>query len=79
MPAKLRSELGLKAGDKVVFVEQSDGTISVEAKNHSLADLQGIVGRAGAEVGHGDIDRWIEEARGARWERYTAGSGSKES
>ncbi len=67
LPARLRSALGLKPGDKLVFHRDSDGHVQIEAKTSTLADLMGIV-RTGPDGVTGDkIAKWIEESRGARW------------
>jgi AbrB family looped-hinge helix DNA binding protein len=67
VPAKLRSALGLKSGDKLVFRRNREGRIEVEALSASLGDLVGIVSQAPTTVDGDRIARWIEESRGARW------------
>jgi AbrB family looped-hinge helix DNA binding protein len=62
LPARLREALSLKPGDKVVFVEDEQGRVLLEARTHTLADLQGIV-RVREPA---PIAEWIEEARSAR-------------
>lgn len=67
LPARLRSALGIKSGDKLVFHRGDGGEVRVEAMTETLADLGGIVRRASVVVDGDRIARWIEESRGARW------------
>jgi AbrB family looped-hinge helix DNA binding protein len=62
LPARLREALSLKPGDKVVFVEDEQGRIVLEARTRTFADLRGIV----RVRGPARIEEWIEEARSAR-------------
>ena len=67
VPSRLRSELGLKPGDKIVFRRDDSGAIQVEAKTTTLADLFGIVREGPKGITGTDVTRWIGESRGARW------------
>ena len=67
IPTKLRSALGLKRGDKLVFRRNEGGKVEVEALSASLGDLIGIVSQAPATVDGNRIARWIEQSRTARW------------
>ena len=67
LPARLRSALGIKSGDKLVFHRENGGAVRVEALTETLADLGGIVRRAPVPVDGRQIARWIEDSRGARW------------
>ena len=73
VPAALRKALGLKAGDKLVFLQDAQGRYLVEARTDVLSDLRGIVGSESCEpagpVDSGRIARWIAASRGARWRR----------
>lgn len=62
LPAKLRAQLRVAAGDKIVFSEGPDGNFRIETKRETLADLQGII-RGGPAVTSADVKKWIEEAR----------------
>ncbi|HUD51997.1 AbrB/MazE/SpoVT family DNA-binding domain-containing protein [Parvibaculum sp.] len=64
LPAEMRRVLNLQEGDKVVFAQGEDGRFYVEAKTDSLGDLRGIV--KGVKPKAGEIEAWIEEARGRR-------------
>jgi AbrB family looped-hinge helix DNA binding protein len=66
LPSQLRKTLGLKPGDRIVFVEDRNGDFRMEARRHGLADLRGIV-KAKGPITKGQIDHWIEEARAARY------------
>jgi AbrB family looped-hinge helix DNA binding protein len=65
LPAALRSALRLRAGDKLVFSKDESGAIRVEARQHGMSDLRGIV-RTGGLVDANRIQQWIEESRGSR-------------
>lgn len=67
VPAKLRSALGLKSGDKLVFRKDANGHVSVGALTGSLADLRGIVKTSPEPVDGDKIREWIEQSRGGRW------------
>ena len=66
-PARLRSALGLKSGDQLVFRRDDRGGVHVEALMGSLSSLRGIVRSSASPVDGDQIDRWIEESRGAGW------------
>lgn len=66
VPAPLRSAMHLKAGDKLVFVEDSGG-YRLESQVSTLADLRGIVRKGSETVTTDQIASWIEESRVARW------------
>lgn len=67
LPARLRTLLGVKTGDKLVFHRDGHGSVRIEALTSSLGDLVGIVGTAPRTVTGQQIARWIDESRGARW------------
>jgi antitoxin PrlF len=45
VPRAVREQLGLKAGDKMVFTVLSDGTVVMRPKTRRLADLAGLLKR----------------------------------
>ena len=75
LPARLRSSLKVKPGDKLLFVQDDTGAVRVEAKTHTLADLRGFVRDAAPHTTSEKIARWVDEAHGGRWRR---GQGSKD-
>lgn len=67
LPVRLRTALGLKSGDKLVFHKEEGGAVRIEARTDSLGALRGMVRLAPAPVDGDQIGRWVEESRGARW------------
>jgi antitoxin PrlF len=67
LPVRLRTALGLKTGDKLVFQRGDDGAVRVEALTDTLSSVRGIVRAAPQPVDGKSIARWIEESRRARW------------
>lgn len=81
LPAALRSALRLRAGDKLIFSKDESGAIRVEARQHGMSDLRGIV-RTGGPATAVQIQQWIEESRESRAgviERATSVSGEDRS
>ena len=69
LPVPVRDRLHVDAGDSVVFTETPDGTYRFHARDRSLADLRGIVkGSDGGTISNDDVTRWIDEARGSRYQ-----------
>lgn len=50
IPVEIRRKLGLKAGDRVQFVERDNGEIVLKPKNRSIMDLHGAVKWTGKPV-----------------------------
>jgi AbrB family looped-hinge helix DNA binding protein len=69
LPAKLREDMKLRPGDKVLFIEEPDGTVRMEPKNVSMLELRGIARSGEVSVTGRMIEDWIEESRSARWDR----------
>ena len=65
LPAALRSALRLRPGDKLVFRKDEAGVVRIEARQHAMSDLRGLV-RTGGPVDASRIQQWIEESRGSR-------------
>jgi AbrB family looped-hinge helix DNA binding protein len=68
LPAMLRRELGLKAGDRVDFVANAKGRYELVARKKTLADLRGIIPYDGPPLSDDDIVRMVHEARTDRGE-----------
>lgn len=66
LPAKLRTRLGVKPGDRIDFVEGEAGRIEILARSRSLADLRGILPYDGPPLSDADIVDLVDEARSQR-------------
>ena len=63
LPIVLRNRLGIEPGDRVVFVEQADGSFALRVRSGTFADLRGLL-RSKARAASGkQIQEWIDEAR----------------
>lgn len=60
LPAKLRTELGIRTGDRVELTLEKDGAVRLRKRSRSFAELKGIVKIEGSAK---KIDDWIAEAR----------------
>ena len=65
LPAKMRSALNLRPGDRLRFVEDSSGKYWVEPVIGSLAELRGIIKESSRTFTSGDIAAMIAESRSA--------------
>jgi AbrB family looped-hinge helix DNA binding protein len=63
LPLKLRDQLGIEPGDRVVFVEQSDGSFALRVRRGTLADLRGLLAGKVEPASDKQIKDWIDEAR----------------
>ena len=43
IPAQVRAKLGMKAGDRVEFVESHDGQFAIMLANQSIKSMKGMV------------------------------------
>jgi AbrB family looped-hinge helix DNA binding protein len=50
IPAEIRSAMGLKAQDRVVFTLMPDGTTVMRAKSKSIKSLKGMLKNPGRRV-----------------------------
>lgn len=64
LPAKLREKLGIEAGDRIEFIEDGEGNISVVKKTNSFESLRGMI-QLNHSVSSDTIDEWIAQARSA--------------
>ncbi|MGD9480396.1 AbrB/MazE/SpoVT family DNA-binding domain-containing protein [Shinella sp. G-2] len=55
IPMKVRSDMGLAAGDRVEFVRMQDGHYAVVPASHSIRSLKGIVPRPDKPVSLEDM------------------------
>jgi antitoxin PrlF len=63
LPADIRKELGLAAGDKVDFVKNASGKFELKPRTGRFADLIGIL-KLDRPVSDKEINDWVKEARG---------------
>lgn len=63
LPARVRERLKVGPGDKIVFVERTDGEVTVHSRSGTLADMKGMLRRKVGRLKAGSIERWIDEAR----------------
>lgn len=63
LPSPVRERLNVGPGDKVVFVERSDGELTVRRRAGTLADMKGMLHDKVGRLKPGTIDSWIDEAR----------------
>jgi AbrB family looped-hinge helix DNA binding protein len=68
IPSLVRKRLKLKAGDRLDFIFEPDGCISLAVKRAPFEELRGILRRPGKRATTVQaMDRGIEEAVRARW------------
>lgn len=59
IPVEVRRKLGIKAGDRVRFVEHKNGDISLKPENRSIMDLHGAVKWKGKPVSIDEMNKTI--------------------
>ena len=59
IPAQVRIDMGLTAGDRVDFIRMEDGHYAVVPASHSIRSLKGIVPRPRKPVSLGDMQEAI--------------------
>ena len=64
LPAKLREQMGLEAGDHIEFIQEADGSVAVRKKDVSFQSLRGLI-KLDKPIGSEDIDDWVKAARTA--------------
>jgi antitoxin PrlF len=63
LPIELRTRLAIEPGDRVVFVEQADGTFALKVRRGTFANLRGMLSGKVAQPVDAQIAQWIDEAR----------------
>jgi AbrB family looped-hinge helix DNA binding protein len=64
LPVGLRTRLSIEPGDRVMFIEQADGTFALRVRSGTFADLRGILSdKLKRRPTSTEIDQWIDEAR----------------
>ena len=66
IPKSVRDRLALKAGDRLEFVVQDDGSVLMVPATVSLDELEGMLPRPSRTVTLDDMDRAIRERGGAK-------------
>lgn len=61
IPPAIRERLGLKPGDRVVFVQRPDGQVVVEAEPHDVRRLRGLLRHTGRPVSVEEMNAGITE------------------
>ncbi|HEX9989741.1 MAG TPA: type II toxin-antitoxin system PrlF family antitoxin [Chloroflexia bacterium] len=66
IPAEMRRHLGIKQGDKITFVLDDEGTVTVEVTRYStIASLRGAAGSLPKPMNWSDIEAVVREERAA--------------
>ena len=62
IPKAVRDLLGVKAGDRVVFVQQPDGRVVVEGETVDVRSLRGMLKHQGKSVSVDEMNETIARA-----------------
>lgn len=63
LPVALRNRLGIEPGDRLVFVEQDDGSFALRVRGGTLAGLRGLLADKVPPRDDRELSEWIDEAR----------------
>jgi AbrB family looped-hinge helix DNA binding protein len=77
LPIDIRRKLGVREGDKVVFIEDHGRIVVANAAKFAFANLRaGFEGEAGRLGLHNeqDVVALVDEARAQTWEKSNAGN-----
>lgn len=70
IPASIRKAVGVREGDKVLFVREDNGTISLHSSNlEALRATQDAFDGAAQEAGLNDMDDMVDLVKSVRAER----------
>lgn len=76
VPLPVRERLGLKAGDRVDFLFDADGRVSLRPHRAPFERLRGILHARGRKpLSTSDMDNAIQKAVRARWRRAAGPAG----
>ena len=64
LPKKLREKLHLRAGDKVFFEQQDDGSFTLRPRTMDVAELKGFLRYTGTPISLEDMDKAIAQNAG---------------
>ncbi|AWK14557.1 AbrB/MazE/SpoVT family DNA-binding domain-containing protein [Candidatus Fukatsuia symbiotica] len=59
IPIQIRTSLGITVGDRIEFIAEESGKVTIMAATHSVKDLKGLVHRPDRPVSIEDMDRAI--------------------
>jgi antitoxin PrlF len=71
LPVELRTRLGIEAGDRVMFIEQADGTFALKVRSGTFADLKGLLAGKVEPASDKQIKEWIDQARSRAFSNST--------
>jgi antitoxin PrlF len=63
LPSKLRKQLRVEPGDRIVFLEEPDGRIVVRARCGTLGGMRGMLKLKAKLPDARTLERWVDEAR----------------
>ncbi|HEX2219436.1 MAG TPA: AbrB/MazE/SpoVT family DNA-binding domain-containing protein [Gemmatimonadales bacterium] len=66
IPKEIRERLGLKPGDRLDFVVEPDGRVTLAPVNADVAELRGMLPRPARPASLEDMDRGIRDGAAAR-------------
>ena len=69
IPVEVRKKMGLKAGDRVHFVESTNGDFLLKAKKGSIEELRGMIKWKGKPLSIREMNKVIEEGWTSRFKR----------
>lgn len=75
IPIAIRKALGLREGDKVLFMEQNGGVLMVNSTVEALRQAQAAFAGEADRVGLQDEEDVVQMMRAFRQERYDAHNG----
>ena len=71
IPSEVRTLLGLKTGDRIDFIVEPGGRVTLAPRRARFEDLRGIFRRPGQRaLSIAEMDSGIEKAVLERWERH---------
>ena len=73
IPKEIRERLKLKPGDRIDFVVENDGQVTLVPANVDISELRGILPRPAKPASLEDMDEGIREGAAARYERSRKG------
>ena len=69
IPIAIRNALGIREGDKILFMEEGDRVILTNASTNALLKAQGVAEELGIK-NEQDIIKLVKEIRAERGEQY---------